>query len=105
MSARTWTVVPCVEELFAPLGSVVEEATLAVFERSEVREETTCTTSVTVAVAPFAMSPIEHVTTPAACPHEPTEGVAETKVVPAGTVSVTTVLVAVEGPPLWTVSV
>jgi hypothetical protein len=36
-SARVWTVVACVEESFAELGSSVVVLTVAVFDRFEVR--------------------------------------------------------------------
>ena len=58
-----------------------------------------------VAPAPLATVPSWHVTVPLACEQVPCEGVAESKVIPAGSVSVTTVPVAARGPALPTVSV
>jgi hypothetical protein len=43
-SARTWTVVASVALLFAALGSAVEEDTVAVLDRSAVRDGFTATT-------------------------------------------------------------
>ena len=55
--------------------------------------------------APFAIVPSEHVTVPLDCEHVPCEGVAELKVTPAGSVSVTVTPVALDGPALATPSV
>ena len=54
---------------------------------------------------PFVIVPSGHVTVPLDCEQAPCEGVAETKVTPAGRVSVTWTPVAVDGPPLAAVSV
>src|SRR2546423_1574316 len=102
-SARTWTTVACVDESLAAFGSKVDEETAAVLEIPVVLEESTVTTRVTVWLPPFAMSPSEQVRTPAATAQLPTEGVAETRVVPAGSVSVTKTLDAVDGPVFATV--
>ena len=60
---------------------------------------------VTVAEAALARVPRLHVTVPPACEQEPWLGVAEMKITPAGSVSVRITPVAVEGPPLVTVTV
>ena len=59
----------------------------------------------TVALAPLAIVPSEHVTVPLDCEQVPWEGVAESKVMLAGSVSVTVIPVARAGPALPTVSV
>ena len=63
------------------------------------------TTTVTVAVAPLAMFPSPHVTTPAAAVQAPDAVVAETKDVPSGNVSVSVTASAVFGPVLVATSV
>ena len=57
----------------------------------------------TVALAPLAKVPSWHVTVPLACEQVPWEGVAESKVMLAGRVSVTVVAVGAPGPELPTV--
>ncbi len=56
-----------------------------------------------VGEAPLATVPSWHVTTPLVWEHVPCDGVAESKIIPAGSVSVTTVPVAARGPALPTV--
>ena len=56
-----------------------------------------------VAFAPFPTVPSWHVTVTPVCEHVPCEGVAESKIIPAGSVSVTTVPVAARGPAFPTV--
>ena len=56
----------------------------------------------TVALAVLASVPSEQVTVPEACEQLPWLGVAETKVTPAGSVSVSVMPVALEGPALLT---
>jgi len=56
-----------------------------------------------VGEAPLATVPSWHVTVPLECEHVPCEGTAESKAMPAGSVSVTTVPVAARGPALPTV--
>lgn len=91
--------------MFDESGSPVDELTDAVLEIAATRAGSTATTSVTVALAPFASAPRLQVTTPAASEHEPTDGVAETYEVPAGTVSLTVTAAALEGPAFATVIV
>ena len=89
-----------VAELFAG-SSGVEVVTPAAFviTVSNGVAGSTCTTSVTVADAPFATAPRLQVT--AAVPVQvPCDGVAETNDVPAGSVSFTVTACATEGPPL-----
>jgi hypothetical protein len=94
-SAEVATVVPWVAELLPEIGSVTPELTLAVLDNAAVRPAFTATTRWTVALAPFARSPRFHVTVPA--DSDPPLS-AETNEVPPGNGSVSTVLVAVEGP-------
>ena len=90
-------------ELLARLMSVAAELTLAVL----VIEPWLCGTTLieTLALPPFAIVPRSQVTVPDACAQVPCEGVAETKVTPAGSVSVSCVDVALDGPAFWVVSV
>jgi hypothetical protein len=60
---------------------------------------------VIVAEAPFARLPRLHVTVPAACEHDPVDGVADTNEVPDGSASVICTPAALEGPPFETVTV
>ena len=59
----------------------------------------------TLALAPFATVPSEHVTVPLACEQVPCDGVADLYVTPLGSVSVTVTPVALEGPALLMLSV
>ena len=104
------TVVVAVAELFAGFVSLVEDETVAVFDRivpPEVQVPT-LTTSVNCALTPFASEAVEH----EIVPPEPTAGVIqfqpigankETKVVPAGKVSETVTDAALLRPKLLTV--
>ena len=96
------TTVPSVSLSSLPSGSVRSLCTLAVLEMSAVRASLTCTVTCTVAEPPSAIVPRFHVTVPAASTPPPS---ADTNEVPAGTASVTTVLVAPEGPAFATTSV
>jgi hypothetical protein len=89
-STRGLTVVPCVAELFPGVGSEVDDVTVAVFESDP--SMLVFTTTLIVAFAPFAIVPSGQDTVPAACEHEPCDGVAETKVTPAGNGSLTDTL-------------
>ena len=99
-------VVVAVDALFAGVGSVAAEETVAVLEMivPAVNPEPVWTTREIVAFPPFAIVPRLQVTV--AVPlHDPAEGVAETNVTPAGRVSDTLTLVAALGPRLFTVIV
>jgi hypothetical protein len=72
-----------------------------VIEVPEVGRTTICT----VAFAPLAIVPSEHVTVPDACEQLPCDGVVDSYVTLPGSVSLTETLVAGEGPELLTVSV
>jgi len=89
------TSVGAVAELFPGTGSFDVDVTVAVFEIDPATE--VFTKSVTVAVSPGTMLPSVHVTV-VVPEHEPWDGVAETKLVPAGSVSDTLAPVAVPGP-------
>jgi hypothetical protein len=89
------TSVGVVAELFPGKGSFDVDVTVAVFEIVPATD--VFTKSVTVAVSPGTMLPSAHVTV-LAPEHEPWDGVAETKLVPAGRTSVTVAPVAVPGP-------
>ena len=80
----------------------MSEPTDAVFDRSAVRPPFTCTVTCRVAVAPSATVPRFQVTVPPAS-RPPLS--ADTKLVPAGTSSVTTTFVASDGPSFATTSV
>src|ERR687886_2826950 len=96
-SARVWTAVVAVAELFVVSGSVTAEVTLAVLETSAVREASTLTTRVTcLAGPPAAIVPSDQVTVPDVFVPPL---LAETKLVPAGTWSVRLTPVASDGPP------
>ena len=87
--------------LFAMSESGSLAVTRAVLVIVPVVEESTVTTMVTVAVLPLAMSPKLQVTMPSASLQGPPWlGLADTKVTPAGKVSVTITPVASEGPVL-----
>ena len=95
-----------VDVLFSGAGSVAAEETVAVLEMivPAVNPEPVWTTREIVAFPPFAIVPRLQVTV--AVPlHDPAEGVAETNVTPAGSVSDTLTLVAALGPALFTVIV
>src|SRR5439155_301802 len=100
-SAAVLTRVVSVAAWSPGVGSVVVEVTEAVFERSAKRDGSTLTTMCRT-VVPAGRSPRFQVTVPAT--FEPLLS-AETKLVPAGTGSVTRTLRANEGPPLVTVTV
>jgi hypothetical protein len=101
-SAEVLTVVACVALLFALEGSDVLVATVAVLEMFVVRFALTFTTRWRSVDAPDARSPRFQVTVPAVFVPPLS---AETKLVPAGSGSVTVVLCAVEGPAFATWSV
>ncbi len=82
--------------LLALLESVVALATLAVLEI--VPATIAVTVMVTVAVVPLGSVPMLQVTTFPAAPHVPCVEEAETKVTPAGSVSVKVTAVAVAAP-------
>ena len=84
-----------VDELFAGFGSVSTEVTVAVFE-TDPPAVGAVTTSVNVVEAPLFSVSTEQVIVVVPV-HEPA-GVAETKVVPGGSTSVTTTEVAAAGP-------
>ena len=90
-------------ELLAKLMSVAAELTLAVLVIDPWFWGTTLIE--TLAFPPFAIVPSGQVTVPEDSEHVPWEGVAETKVTPAGSVSVSCVDGALEGPAFWVVSV
>ncbi len=110
-SVGSATVVVAVEELFVPFGSDVvlaTDATLVIVE--PLAPELTCTTNVKVGDAAAAKLALVLVTVPV----PPTGGVVdvhpagavnETKVVLAGTVSVTATFCASLGPPLVNIKV
>jgi hypothetical protein len=102
-SASALTVVPCVALLFPAKGSDVVDVTVAVFDRAP--ELVGVTTTETVAFAPLAIVPSEHVSVLAATAHEPCDGVAETNVTPAGSGSEIETFWASDGPPFVAVSV
>ncbi len=104
ISAIGVTAVTAVAELFAPLGSAVVEATVAVLDTDAGAAPVTVATIETVALAPLASVPRLHVTVVVPV-QVPTLGVADTKVKPAGSVSVTVTAAAGEGPALETVMV
>ena len=103
-AVATPTVEPAV--LSCGLGSSVSVVALAT-SVSDVSVELagTCTTTVTVAVVPFASVPSWQSTVPLACVQLPALGVAETKVTPGGSASLTCTLAAAFGPLLRTVMV
>ena len=100
--AAGFTVVVAVAELFAELGSEVVDDTVAVFESGPAAVGVT--TIAIVAEAPFARVPRMQVTIEVP-EQEPTDGVADTNVTPAGSVSLTETPAAESGPPFATVSV
>ena len=102
LQRRGLTAVPSVSELLALFGSISVRLTEAVLLK--VPADVGVTAIVTVAFAPLFKLPRLQVTV--AVPLQvPWLGIAETKVAPAGSVSVTTTPVAVSGPLLVTVTV
>src|SRR5450631_1473780 len=89
------TSVGVVAELLPGTGSFDVDVTVAVFEIVPAMD--VATKRVTVAVSPGTMLPSAHVTV-VVPEQEHWDGVAETKVVPAGRTSVTVAPVAVPGP-------
>ena len=85
-------------------GSVVDDDTLAVFDRSAVRSASTFTTIVISGAAPTASDAREHDTVAVPEQVQPVPD-ADTKLVPAGTASDTDTEVATDGPPLETANV
>ena len=83
------------------LGSLTFDATLAVLVIEPVFWGRTLI--VASAPPPLAIVPSGHVTVPLVCEHVPCEGIAESKVTPAGRVSVSCTPVAARGPALPTV--
>src|SRR5713101_2995934 len=104
-SATGFTVVVTEAELFAGLGSGSVALTLAVLVMEGAAAACGVTTMVAVALALLARELRLHVTVPAACEQEPWLALAETKVTPAGRVSVMVTLVAPPGPLLVAVNV
>src|SRR5687767_645009 len=98
------TAIAAVEpELFAGVGSDSAAATVAALVTVP-PVALTFATRVTVALAPTASEPIEHVTV--VVPEQvPCDGVALTKLRPAGSTSVITTVVATDGPALVAVIV
>jgi hypothetical protein len=97
------TVEVVVEVLLVRFGSVVVEETVAVLETVPAELGLT-TTSVIVAEPPEAIVPREQVTVPVP-EQDPTDGVTDTNVVPAGRLSVTVTPAAELGPALATARV
>jgi hypothetical protein len=103
-SAAAVTVVVAVALLFALLGSASVAVTLAVLVIVPPALGA-ITEIVTVADPPLAIVPRLHVTVPLACVHVPWVAVADTKVTPAGNVSVKVTPLAPLGPALLTLTV
>jgi hypothetical protein len=106
-SADVLTVVDATDVLFAGVGSVVVLLTVAAFEIEEPFgvPALTLTVSVMVAEPPLMSVPALQVTAGPAATHVPCDGVAETNVVFAGSVSDTETPFASDGPLLVTVIV
>ena len=100
-SAAGLTVVDALAVLLPEVGSLTLDATVAVL----VIVPVDCGRPLIwiVALAPLPTVPSWHVTVPLVCEQVPCDGVAESKIIPAGSVSVTTVPVAARGPALPTV--
>ena len=100
-SADGLTVVAAAAVLLLVVGSFTLDATVALLEMLPVD----CGRPLTwiVALAPLPTVPSWQVTVTPDCPQLPCDGVAESKIIPAGRVWVTTVLVAARGPLLPTV--
>ncbi len=96
-SAPLTTVVVAVAVLLAPLGSAVTAETVAVFVRVPLAVGETATTTSIVARAPPGKIPSAQVTV-VVPEQDPVLGVAETRVTPAGRVSVTVTPLVVDGP-------
>ena len=94
-SASVFSVVVSVAELLPGVGSEVVALTVALFERSVVRDEFTFTVSVRDVLAPLARPPIAQVTVPAASDPPPE---ADAKLVPAGIASEMLTPAASDGP-------
>jgi hypothetical protein len=92
-----------VDELFAGFGSVCVAVTVTVLDTGPGVDEVVSTRLI-VALPRFANVPIAQDTVVVPL-HDPCDGVAETNVVPAGSTSVTTTLLAALGPLLATVIV
>ena len=97
-SASWVTGVVTVEVLLVKLGSGWLPLIVAVLVRVPVTDEATSTSTVVVAVPPLAMLPSVTVRVSLAKLVVPWLVVAETKVSPAGSVSVTVTPVALDGP-------
>jgi hypothetical protein len=93
-------VVDALAALLTRTGSAVVADTLAWFVIVPPEDGTTLIS--TLAFAPFAMVPSGHVTVPADCEQLPCAEVADWKVTPLGSVSVTDTPVAADGPALLT---
>ena len=105
-SALVATCTVAVSVLLARLGSGVAELTWATsVSGPKARPEARATVTVMLAVAGAAMVPRLHKTWPVPGVHDPTEGLADTRVVPVGSESVTAVDTAGDGPALVTVKV
>ena len=89
--------------LFAVLGSLMADDAVAWLVIDPV--DCGVTWIWTLALAPFPIVPSGHVTVPADCEQVPCEGVAETNVTPAGSVSLTDTDGALEGPVFCTPTV
>src|SRR6266850_8394756 len=103
-SAEPLTVVVSVSLLFSVFGSVGAPDTVAVFVRVDEALLVTKTMMVTVADAAALIAPSEHMTV-VVPEHAPCDAVADTRVVPAGSVSDTVAEVALFGPLFVTVIV
>jgi len=103
-SAEAVTVVLAVALLLPAFGSFSVAVTLAVLV-SVPLETGAVTTMVTVALDPLAIDPRLQVTVPALWVQVPWVGVADTKITPAGNVSVRVTPVAALGPALLTLTV
>ncbi len=95
-TVTSMTVVSSVSSLLEVSGSGSSAVTVVEFVIVPVALGVT--SILTVACAPFARLPRLHVTTPLNSLQLPWLGVADTKLTPAGSVSVTTTLVASSGP-------
>src|SRR3989442_1238663 len=103
-AAGAFTVVLALALLFAVLLSPELVVAVAVFVM--VPEALGTTWMVTVSLPPLAMEPRLQVTMPLACVQlSPAGGVADTKVTPAGSTSVSVVAAAAFGPALLTTTV
>src|SRR5438445_8071262 len=103
LPGKHWTVVIAVAVLFAALGSIVVELTVA--RLVIVPQMAGVTVMVIRGAPPGATLPPLQVTTPPACTQVQPVPEALWKVTPGGRLSVTCTLAAVDGPPLVTVTV